>query len=312
MTKIAIVGAGYMATEHARAFAATEGVTIVGVVGRSLERAEALAREHGCPVFPDIAAMHEETNADAVVVAVPELACRAICEQVFEYPWISLLEKPVGRDYQEARYLNELCLQKGQTAFVALNRRSYQSTREAQKLLIESEAPRLILVHDTQDIDVARQLGQPEEVVHDWMFANSIHLVDYVRQFGRGEVIGVDVPFEFEPQSPQSVTATISFSSGDRAVYFGAWNVPGPWYVTVANESMRIELRPLEALAFQRRGERALTPVEGCVTDSDFKPGLFYQAEQFIRAAEGKESSLASLADATKSMELVARIYGRV
>lgn len=309
MTRIAIVGAGYMAVEHARAFSAIEGVSIAGVVGRSPERAQALAAEHGCPVYTDIETMYAGSAADAVVVAVPELACRTVCEKVFEFPWVSLLEKPVGRDYDEARILNDLCEQRGRSAFVALNRRSYHATREAQKLLAESEAPRFILVHDTQDTDAARQSGQPEEVVRNWMFANSIHLVDYIRQFGRGDIVAVDVPLAFDAEKPHSVSATVTFSSGDRAVYLGAWNLPGPWYVTVANEAMRIELRPLEAVSFQRRGERALTPVEGCATDSTFKPGLYHQAQQFVNAVNGEPSMLASLADATKSMQLVAQIY---
>lgn len=312
MTRIAIVGAGYMATEHSRAFAAIEGVAIVGVVGRSPERAQGLAADHGCPVYTDIETMFAGSAADAVVVAVPELACRTVCEKVFEFPWVSLLEKPVGRDFDEARCLNDLREQRGRSAFVALNRRSFHSTREAQKLLAESDSPRFILVHDTQDTAVARQVGQPAEVIHDWMFANSIHLVDYLRQFGRGEIVAVDVPLAFDAENPHSVGATVSFSSGDRAVYFGAWNVPGPWYVTVANEDIRIELRPLEALSFQRRGERALTPVKGCAIDSNFKPGLYYQAEQFIKAVKGEKSSLTTLGDATSSMELVARIYGRL
>jgi predicted dehydrogenase len=312
MTKIAIVGAGYMAVEHARAFAAIDGVKIAGVVGRSPERAQALAADHDCPVYADIETMYADSAADAVVVAVPELACRTVCEKVFEFPWVSLLEKPVGRDYDEARYLNDLCEQSGRTAFVALNRRSYHSTREAHKLLAESEAPRFILVHDTQDLASAREFGQPEEVVKNWMFANSIHLVDYLRQFGRGEIVDVDVPLAFDAENPHSVSATVSFSSGDRAVYFGAWNVPGPWYVTVANEAMRIELRPLEAVSFQRRGERALSPVQACATDTDFKPGLYHQAEQLIQAVKGEKTTLTSLSDATQSMKLVARIYGRV
>lgn len=309
MTKIAIVGAGYMALEHARAFAAIEGVTIAGVVGRTPERASAFASNYSCPAFADIKTMYLATSADAVVVAVPELACRAVCEDVFEHDWISLLEKPVGRDYDEARYLNELCKQRDRTAFVALNRRSYHSTREAQKLLSGSESPRYILVHDTQDTEAARKSGQPEEVVRNWMFANSIHLIDYIRQFGRGEIVAVDVPLGFDAENPHSVSATVRFSSGDRAVYFGAWNLPGPWYVTVANEATRIELRPLESVSFQNRGERTLTPVEVCETDLDFKPGLYIQAKQFIRAVNGELTSLASLADATESMRLVSQIY---
>lgn len=312
MTKIAIVGAGYMAEEHARAFASIEGVTIVGIVGRNPVRADALAAQYGCPAFDNIAIMYAATEADAVVVAVPELECRPVCEEVFQYPWVSLLEKPVGLNYEEACYLRNLCIAKGRTAFVALNRRSYHATREAQKLLAASESPRLILVYDTQDTLAACNSGQPEKVVQNWMFANSIHLVDYVYQFGRGEIVSVDVPINFDPEQPHSVSAAICFSSGDRAVYFGTWNVPGPWYVSVANEAVRIELRPLEYLAFQRQNERTLTPVDNCVMDTDFKPGLLFQAQQLIRAIKGQPFALASLSEATQSMELVAKIYGRL
>jgi predicted dehydrogenase len=309
MTRITIVGAGYMAIEHARAFAAIDGVTIVGVVGRSTERAQALAKHHGCAVFDDIETMYRETKADAVVVAVPELACRAVCEQVFEHPWVSLLEKPVGCNYQEALYLDEISMRRKRVAFVGLNRRSYHATREAQNLLAESDSPRFILVHDTQDTNAARQSGQPEQVVRNWMFANSVHLVDYIRQFGRGDITAVDVPLCFDAENPHSVSATVSFSSGDRAVYFGAWNLPGPWYVTVANEALRVELRPLETVSFQRRGTRTLTPVEGCRADIDFKPGLYVQAQQLINAIHGRPTSLATLREATETMRLVSQIY---
>lgn len=301
-----------MATEHARAFSAIDGVTIVGVVGRSKKRAQALAQFNGCVAFDDIETMYRETKADAVVVAVPELACRAICEEVFAHPWVSLLEKPVGLNYQEARHLDEFSKQQKRKAFVGLNRRSYHATREAQKLLTESESPRFILVHDTQDTDAARQSGQPEQVVRNWMFANSIHLIDYIRQFGRGDVVAIDVPLTFDAENPHSVSATVRFSSGDRAVYFGAWNVPGPWYVTVANETVRIELRPLEELSFQRRGERALTPIQGCKTDIDFKPGLYFQARQFVNAIHGNANCLTTLGEATETMRLVNQIYYNV
>lgn len=311
MTRIAFVGAGFMATEHARAFAALPGVEIVGFVGRSPEKVRTLAESHGAPVFDDIASLWAETRADAVVVAVPELSCRAVCEQVFEYPWTSLLEKPVGRNLADAEHLLALAAEKQHRTFVALNRRSFAATRGALDTLAADDGPRFILVHDTQDTNVARSVGQPEAVIADWMFANSIHLVDYVRIFGRGEIEDVTVGLPFDDAKPDSVSATIRFSSGDRAVYFGAWNKPGPWYVTAANGQTRIELRPLEQLGVQKLGERALAIAEADPDDTNFKPGLLHQAREFLKLLSGSPSTLATLDDATQSMRLVARIYGR-
>lgn len=311
MTTIAFVGAGFMATEHARAFAALPGVEIVGFVGRSPEKVQALAETHGAPVFNDIASLWIETRADAVVVAVPELSCRAVCEQVFEYPWTSLLEKPVGRNLADAEYLLARAAEKEHRAFVALNRRSFAATRHALDTLATDDSPRFILVHDTQDTNVARSVGQPEEVIADWMFANSIHLVDYVRIFGRGEIKDVTVGLPFNDAQPDNVSATVRFSSGDCAVYFGAWNKPGPWYVTAANAQARIELRPLEQLGVQLLGERTLAIAEADPDDMSFKPGLLQQAREFLKAHARGPSTLATLDDATQSMRLVARIYGR-
>lgn len=311
MTRIAFVGAGFMATEHARAFAALPGVEIVGFVGRSPKKVRVLSEIHGAPAFNDIASLWSETQADAVVVAVPELACRDVCEQVFEYPWTSLLEKPVGRNLADAEHLLARAEEKQHRAFVALNRRSFAATREALNTLATDDGPRFILVHDTQDTNVARSVGQPESVISDWMFANSIHLVDYARIFGRGEIQDVTIGVPFDDANPDSVSATIHFSSGDKAVYFGAWNKPGPWYVTAANGQVRVELRPLEQLGIQRLGERTLSIVETDSDDVNFKPGILHQARQFLKALWGGSSTLATLDDATQSMRLVARIYGR-
>lgn len=311
MTKIAFIGAGFMATEHARAFASLPGVEIAGFAGRSPDKVRALAASHNAPVFNDIESLWTETRADAVVVAVPELACRAVCEQVFEYPWVSLLEKPVGRNLADAEYLLTLAREKDHRAFVALNRRSFAATRHALDTISGDESPRFILVHDTQDTNVARSVGQPEDVIADWMFANSIHLVDYVRVFGRGEIEEVVVGLPFDDEAPDSVSATIGFTSGDRAVYFGAWNKPGPWFVTAANAKARIELRPLEQMGVQMLGERVLALADADPDDVNFKPGLVHQAREFMKILSGTPSVLATLDDATQSMRLVARIYGR-
>lgn len=309
--RLAFVGAGYMAREHAKAFAVNENVEIVGVTGGGNAKASEFGMTFGCPVFASIAEMYMTTGADAVVAAVPVLSCKSVCEQIFAYPWRALLEKPVGLDLVEAEHLLGLSSAGGRLDYVALNRRSYGVTRLARAMLDETPAPRLIQIHDTQDLLAVRELGHPERVVDNYMFANSVHLVDYLTVFGRGDVVDVQVPLTYDAAEPHSVVASVLFSSGDRAVYVGGWNLPGPWYVTVANADLRIELRPLEQIGFQRRGERKLTILDPVQDDVDFKPGLKYQADQFIAAVHGGEVDLATLADATATMRLVARIYDR-
>lgn len=310
-SRIAIVGAGYMAGEHARALAAQPGVGIVGVVGRSPERAEALASQYGAQVLGDVDSLWRTTQADAVVVAVNEPSMAAVCEQVFRYPWTVLLEKPVGVDLADAHRIEDSALGHGAEGrvWVGLNRRSYASTREALGL-IPAEGPRLVSVLDQQDLDVIRAMGKPEVVVRNFMYANSLHLIDYFNVFCRGDLVSVEVAAPWTPDVPTHVIASLLWSSGDRGVYQAIWNGPGPWGVSVAHPDLRVEMRPLESLTVQRRGERRAVPMDADPIDASFKPGLHVQAQELLRAVAGGETRLASLRDAVRSMSLCATIYG--
>ncbi len=309
--KIAIVGAGYMATEHARAFAAMPGVEIVGVVGRSPERASALGSRYGARVLDDVEGLWRETRADAVVVAVNEPSMAAICDQVFRFPWTVLLEKPVGVDLADAHRIHDRARSHGaQTrVWVGLNRRAYASTRQALGMIPE-EGSRLVSVLDQQDMNVIRAMGKPEIVVRNYMYANSLHLIDYFNVFCRGELASVEVAAPWTPETPGHVVATLLWSSGDRGVYQALWDGPGPWAVSVAHPQMRLEMRPLESLTVQRRGERQAVPAAADPVDMSFKPGLYIQAQELLRAMDGKKTGLASLEGAIGSMSLCAKIYG--
>lgn len=308
--KIAIVGSGYMAQEHAKAFASLPNVEIVGVCGRSRARAEALAGTHGVPVYDSIASLYQGTQADAVVVAVNELSAREVCLAAFAHPWLCFLEKPVGLDLAQAEEITAAAHSAGTKAYVALNRRSYASTRQALSELAADDSPRLISVLDQQDMASAREGGQPEAVVRNYMYANSIHLIDYLNLFGRGEIVAVHPTQPWDAERPGHVVATVHYASGDVGVYQAVWNGPGPWSVTVTNAQVRLEMRPLEKLGIQRRGERRLTEAPADAIDTEFKPGLRHQAEQIVEALEGRPTSLAPLDEATRSMALCADIYG--
>ena len=237
--KVAIVGAGNMAAEHARAFAAIPGVRIVGVHSRSRPRAAELAGLYGARVFDSVDALHAGTGADVVVVAVPELAARAVCTACFAHPWVCLLEKPVGHDLVDALAIARAAETAGARAFVAFNRRSHASTRATCAALAADPGARLIAVTDQQSMAEARAISAPDRVVQDWMYANSIHLVDYFTHLGRGTITSVAVTSPWRPDAPGLVIATLTYDSGDIGLYQAVWNGPGPWSVTVTTASTR-------------------------------------------------------------------------
>lgn len=310
MTRVAIVGAGYMAREHIRAFQDIEGVEVAGIFSRTRARADALAAELGVSqAYDSIAALYEGTRADLVVVAVPELSANSTCRACFEHPWTALLEKPAGYDVVDAEDIASAAHAKGRRAFVALNRRHYASTRAAVADLASVDGPRLIVVQDQQDGAAALAAGQPPLVVKNWMYANSLHVIDYFRVLARGEVASIERVLPWTPDAPGYVMAKITFDSGDIGLYEAIWNGPGPWAVTVNTPQKRWDLRPLERAAVQPRGTRSLQPIELGDIDTRFKAGLRHQAELAVAAAAGRQTELPSLEDALISMRLVCEIY---
>jgi predicted dehydrogenase len=308
--KVAIIGAGYMADEHTKAFADVAEVELAGIFSRSRPRAMALAEKHGVKsVCDSIDELHATTAADIVVVAVPELAVAAVCMEVFKYPWMSLIEKPAGYDLADARQIAAAAGSRGRRAFVALNRRHYSSTRAVLDEVRAVDMPRLVNVLDQENPQVALEGGQPPLVVENWMYANSIHIIDYLRLFCRGRAESVDHVVRWQPDDPRFVLARITFSSGDIGVYQATWNGPGPWAVSVTTQARRWDMRPLEQASAQAYKSRKSEPMTTHPWDTRFKPGLRLQAEEALRAWRGEATQLPTLDDGIETMELTRWIY---
>jgi predicted dehydrogenase len=307
--KVAFIGGGAMMREHIKAFRDVPGVALAGIWNRTRNKAAALASEFGISVVADnIASLHEQTKADLVVLAVYETAINPTMKQALAQLWAILMEKPVGLGMADADDIDVAVKSARARVFVGLNRRFISSTRAALDDLDSDPTPRFIHVQDQQSLDVAREIGHSDAVVRNWMYANSIHLIDYLRVFGRGAVTDVTPIVRWDPDQPGMVLAKVGFASGDIGLYEGIWNGPGPWACTVTTPRRRWELRPLEKALFQNAGERRLNPVDTSAWDADFKPGFRLQAEHVVGAVRGGNHAV-TLDDAMGTMRLVRDIF---
>lgn len=310
--RVAFVGAGGMTREHIRAFKDVPGIEVVGITNRTRTKAVALAADLGVPaVYDTIGEMWLGSGADLVVMAVYEPAIRATAEACFAHPWAVLMEKPIGLDLAEARKVAAAAVSSDRKVWVGLNRRALASTRAVLNDLADDPGKRFIHVQDQQSLDTARVFGHQQAVVDNWMFANSIHLVDYIMVFGRGAVEKIEPLIPFDPIAPRVVLAKVTFLSGDIGMYEALWHAPGPWACTVTTSRRRWELRPLERAVFQNAGERSLNPVPQAACDTEFKPGFREQAERVVAAWRGEDSAAPTIDDALRTTEVVAEIYAR-
>jgi predicted dehydrogenase len=308
--KVSFIGAGNMASEHIKCFLDIENVKLGGIHSRTRSKAEVLASTFSIPMVCDsIKELYENTQSDLVIISVSELSVREICMEAFQYPWVCLIEKPAGYNFEDASIVAKEAELRNCQAFVALNRRHYSSTKSVLEDLVGNNAKRLIHIYDQEDIIIARNMGTPPLVIENWMYANSIHVIDYLKTFGRGEVVSVEPIIRWNSEAPDFVSAKICFSSGDIGLYEAVWNGPGPWAVTVTTQEKRWELRPLEKAIYQLNGSRKLEIIESHEWDSHFKPGLRAQANEAIKATLGKPHSLPTVNDALGTMRLVKEIY---
>lgn len=299
-----------MTTEHLKAFSDVPQAEVTGIFSRTRKRAEDLASKSNLPFVCDsVQELYLATKADLVVVSVPELSMNHVSKTCFDFPWTVLLEKPAGYNIADAESIFASAQSKKRAVFVALNRRFYSSTRLVKEDLEKMSGPRFIKIQDQQDQAGALAAGQPPEVVAHWMYANSIHLLDFLRFLGRGKLVAVKPIIRYDPSNPWMVVAEVEFDSGDRGLYEGVWKGPGPWAVSVQTREKRWEMRPLETASFQLFGKRTLEVAEIHPWDKQFKAGLRLQAEHAVLAAQGRPSDSATLLDSLESMKLVQKVF---
>lgn len=308
--KIAIIGAGNMSKEHIKAFKAIDDFDIIGIYSRTKSKAEILSEKFNIKyVCDNIDELYLKTKADLVIITVSELSVKEVCEIAFKFPWLCLIEKPVGYNLANALEILNLAEKYNSKPYAALNRRHYSSTRILQENLLTNNEIRVVNVFDQENPQVALEGGTPKEVVNNWMYANSIHLIDYFTIFCRGSLVNVNNIKKWIPGKPCFVLSKFEYSSGDIGIYEAIWEGPGPWAVTVSTPSKRWELRPLEELRTQEYKSRKSILQDVNSWDIDFKPGLRLQAEEVLKVLKGESHQLPTIKDGLITMELINKIY---
>jgi len=98
--RAAVIGVGYLGRFHAQKYRDHAGVTLVGVVDASQERAAEVAAEVGCPAFTNYRELFG--RVDLVSIAVPTQYHHAVAKDCLENGIHVLLEKPITQTVAEA------------------------------------------------------------------------------------------------------------------------------------------------------------------------------------------------------------------
>lgn len=310
MFRIAVIGAGNMALAHLQVFSSLPDVQVMGILSRTPQRAHDLARDFNINVVANnVDELYERTQADLVIVTVPELAANQVAKACFKKPWHILMEKPAGYNFEDAQDIYQASNITSKSVFVGLNRRHYSSVKIVKQELENSKDARYVHIQDQQSFEEARYFKHPERVVQNFMYANSIHNIDLFNVFCRGNLIRVNPIIPWRGEDSEVVLISLEYDSGDKGLYEGFWKGPGPWSCTVSTVSKRWLLQPLEAVSFQAKNERKLQPIQTDNIDVQFKPGFHSQAINIIRYLKEKTGQVVTLQESLKTMYLIHQMF---
>jgi predicted dehydrogenase len=131
---VAVVGCGLIGRRRALSAAAHPGTRLVGVADVEADRARGVTAEAGGEVIADWRAAIERDDVDAVAVCTPNdllagIACAALARGKHV-----LIEKPMGRSYDEARQIAAAAAASARVFRVGFNHRYHPAIARARAL----------------------------------------------------------------------------------------------------------------------------------------------------------------------------------
>lgn len=308
--RVALVGSGYMAEQYLLAAMSLQEIEVVGIASRNLLTAQKLADDFHIKFVSNCTQeLISNLMPDVILVCVSELSTEEVLSSLFQFQIPIVAEKPVGLSLEQALRIEARASEAGCPVYVALNRRMYSSTKQVMDAVESSIGNRFVRIIDQENQITARNSGQPDLVVSKWMFANSIHLIDYIRFVCRGEVTAISRKTHSLSADGWVMVSQIEFSSGDQALYTCFWNTPARWSVDISIGDRLWQLAPLEtARVFTLN---SLTPTEFLIDAKDLsaKPGVIGVLEETLNFLNGLSTTLCSISNANETMSLIESLY---
>ncbi len=161
---VGVIGVGHLGRHHARLYAGLPGARLVAVADHDLERARAIAAEHGCEAYGH--GRELIGKVEAASVAVPTEAHAEVGELLLSAGIDVLIEKPLATTLAEADSINATAARCSRLVMVGHSERFHPAV---VALAGQVQAPRFFEIHRlaafsarSTDIDVVLDL-----MIHD-------------------------------------------------------------------------------------------------------------------------------------------------
>jgi myo-inositol 2-dehydrogenase/D-chiro-inositol 1-dehydrogenase len=291
ITRVGIIGAGWMAAQHGAVLTALDGVEVSAVCDVDRERAASLAGRTGARVRPDWRDLLDREELDAVFVCVPPLAHREPAVQALRRGLAVYLEKPIARTMPDAAAITEAAEQSGAVCAVGYQWHALSLLGDLREML--GGQPPGLLVGISIGPTESRPWFLDRRAGGGNLLERGSHHLDLIRAVG-GEVASVQaaaskIRLGGAAQGgdiDDAVTIMLGLESGALATVVVAWTrpgQPGSYHLDVVapRATLRLDLDPEYALTGTSDGQQVSRHAEA--------PALTASVSRFLQAARDHE-----------------------
>lgn len=307
--KICLLGSGEMAHAYATVFQHISGYCLSSVVSKKFNNAKIFAKKYNIDAFKSLKEVKIYSQPEIIIVCITPTELKKVIKELLIFDNIKIfLEKPIGINYNESKEIFKI-LKAKKNFYPLLNRRFYQSTIEAKKILDkEIRQKRYIIINNYHNFLHAKKKGFIGNNLKFWPYMNAIHLLDYLFIFGRSKICSVKKILDQRLDAARKVLSyQIKFDSGDIAIYNTHYNLEGFWSVVVHTKNQTLELKPLEQLTQKKKNFTRKVLLSNI--DMLYKPGIKNMIENLIINKNNKNLFKIKISHIKKLMRLINIIY---
>lgn len=308
-----IIGAGHMARAYCDVLKAMN--VDFQVIGRGEESAQKFEDDYGVAVsrggLSNFLASNPEPATSAIICTPVEQLSECAMALINAGVKKVLLEKPGALSVGELSHLKQAANEQACDCYIGYNRRFYQATLAAEKVLVEDGGITAFNFEITEWGHVIDKENVEEIVKQTWFYGNTSHVVDLAFFVGGTPLqINSFTQGSLSWHSKSSRFAGAGLSEKNAVFnYGGYWDGPGRWSVEFVTTQHRLIMRPMEKLQIQKLGSVAVAEAAGVDyhLDEEFKPGVYKQTEAFIN---GDFTRLCSLETQIKHLAIYCKMAG--
>jgi predicted dehydrogenase len=311
--RVGIIGAGFMGSTHAQAWAETPA-ELVGVVAETQEAAEGLAAQYGARSYPSLQAILPDV--DVVDICTPTHLHHEMALEAAAAGRHIVCEKPLARNVEQGRAMLEACERAGVRLLVAHVVRFFPEYALAKSLV---EAGR---IGRPGVLRLARGSYRPKKPVGNWfldvdksgglLLDLMIHDYDYARWIaGDVESVFARSIGTGQPGAPIDYgMAILRHTSGALTHVAGAWAYPPPTFRTrleIAGDGGLIEFdsaatAPIELL-LRSTGDSG-SPDVGLPASPTRESPYTTQIKEFYATLDGGQPSRVTAEDGLAALQI--------